>query len=129
MLAAGLPILQLAILLLESPSILLRGEDLLHEGPLPLLILKPAREKLGGTFDDRPHLAVFRSLHLAAIFLVMSVRVEHIPHLEQLKVALELGREIRAWKIVPVATSRGLLRLRYGMSVLAPIWKVKQGSG
>lgn len=94
-LVEGLPstallLLYLAVLLLEAPTLLLASKDFFHKSTLAVLVLDPARQVLGGSFDDGTNLAVLRCLHFAAIFLVVTVRVKDISHLQKLQVSLEL---------------------------------------
>lgn len=93
-LATGLPVLQVAILLLEAASVLLASKYLFHERPLSLLVLDAATEELGRTLNNCANLAVFRRLHLAAVFPVVTMWIQDITHFEELQVSLEFWREV-----------------------------------
>ena len=119
-LPARLRNLQLTILLLEPPSLLLTSKNFLNKGLLALFVLDPAREELSRTFDDSPDLTVLRRLHLSAVLFVVAVRVEHVTHLQELQVSLELGCKIGAGKVVPLG-ARSCFLLLVTMSADAPI--------
>jgi hypothetical protein len=120
LLAAAFLGLHLGILLLEAATLLLSGKDLFDESAFAVLVLDSGRQVLRRTLDDGTDLAVLGCLHLAAILLVVAVRVEDVTHLQELQVSLELGCEIGAGKVVPLGT-RSCFLLLVTMSADAPI--------
>jgi hypothetical protein len=120
LLAAALLGLHLGILLLEAAALLFSGKDLFDEGAFAVLVLDSGRQILGGTLDDGTDLAVLGCLHLAAILLVVAVRIKDVTHLQQLQVSLELGCEVGAGKVVPLG-ARSCFLLLITMSADAPI--------
>lgn len=103
--------LHFAILLLEATTLLFSSKDLFHESTFAILVLDSGGEVFGGTLDDGTNLAVLRCLHLAAVFLVVTVRVKHITHLQQLQISLELWGEVGSRQVVPLGTSSRFLFL------------------
>jgi len=57
------------------------------------------------------HLREFRCFSLAVVLLIVTMRVKRVPHLEKLKVPLQLGREVRTREIVPGRAGSGFLLL------------------
>lgn len=104
--------LDFAVLAPETTGLLFTGKYLFNKVAFPVLLLDPASEVFGGAFDDSANLTVLGSLHLAAIFLVVAMRVEDITHFQELQVALELGCEVGFWKVVPGCAGGGFLLLR-----------------
>lgn len=121
LLSARLGGLDVAILSLETASVLLAGQDFFDKGLLAILVVDSAREVLGGSLDDGTNLGVFRRSHLAILLLVMSMRIKHVTHLQQLKISLQLGGEVGTRHVVPLFTRSGFLRLEK-QSMLAKVF-------
>jgi inosine/guanosine/xanthosine phosphorylase family protein len=121
LLSAGLGTLDVAILLLEAASVLLAREDFVDEGLLAILVVESTREVLGRTLNDGADMGVLWRSHLATILLVMSMRIKHVTHLQQLKISLQLRSEVGTGHVVPRFTSGGFLRLEK-QSMLAKIF-------
>jgi len=118
LLSARLPALDVRVLGPETTSLLLSGQNFFNKRPLTILVLDPTTEIFGGSFDDSTDLRILWSLELAIIFLVVTVRIKNIPHLEKLKVALELRSEIGLGKVVPALTGGGYFLLQMRVSQL-----------
>jgi inosine/guanosine/xanthosine phosphorylase family protein len=103
--------LDVAILSLETASVLLAGQDFFDKGLLAILVVDSAREVLGGSLDDGADLGVLGRSHLAILLLVVSMRIKHITHLQQLEISLQLGGKIGTRHVVPLFTRSGFLRL------------------
>ena len=110
-LSAGFCILNLIVLPLEATAVFLIAHLLLDEVLRSLLLVDATRIPLCWSFDNGAHLRESRYLAFPQILLVVSVRVEDIAHLDELKVALERSRELCLWQIVPLCTSACLIVL------------------
>jgi inosine/guanosine/xanthosine phosphorylase family protein len=121
LLSACLGALDVAILLLETAGVLLAGQDFVDKGLLAILVVESAREVLGRTLDDGTDMGVLWRSHLAAVLLVMSMRIKHVTHLQQLEISLQLRSEVGTGHVVPWFTSSGFLRLEK-QSMLAKIF-------
>lgn len=111
LLSACLGGLDVAILSLEAAGVLLAGQDFVDKGLLAILVVESAGEVLGRTLDDGADLGVLWRSHLATILFVMSMRIKHVTHLEQLEISLQLWSEVGAGHVVPLFTGSGFLRL------------------
>lgn len=116
LLAARLVDLDVAVLLLEATSVFLVRKHFVDKSPLAVLVVNSGREVLGRTLDDGTNLRVLRRSHLSVVLLVVPVRVEHITHLEKLKISLQFWCQIGAGHVEPLLSGRRLLRLRKKMS-------------
>ena len=103
--------LDFAVLLLEASGLLLAGKDFLHESALAVLVLDSGGEVLGRALDDGTDLAVLRCLHLAAVLLVVAMRVKDVTHLQELQISLELWGEVGLGQVEPLGTSSRFLFL------------------
>ena len=97
-------------------SLLLASQHFLDKRPLALLVLDAAGEVLGRPFDDGADLTILWCLHLAILFLVVAVGIEHTTHLDELEIALELGCEVGLGQVKPLVAGGSLLLL-YSKSV------------
>lgn len=111
LLAAALLLLSLAILLLEATVLLFAGKDFFDKRAFAILVLDSARKILGRPLIYGTNLAVLGRVHLATFLLVVTMRVKHVTHLQQLKIPLELWCEVRAREVVPLGAGGGLLFL------------------
>lgn len=111
LLSTSLIDLHLAILLLETSSGVLSGENLVNERRLAVFVGESGAVILGWTLDNSANMGVLWRPKLPVLLFVMPVRIKHITHLEQLKISLQFGSEIRTWKVVPLLTSGSLFAL------------------
>jgi len=127
LLSACLGGLDVAILPLETTSVFLAGKNFVDKGLLAILVVESAREVLGGALDDGADMGILRRSHLAVLLLVVSMRIKHVTHLQELKISLQLRSEVGTRHVVPLFTGGGLLRLER-QSMLAKIslmWMLK----
>jgi hypothetical protein len=75
------------ILSLELARRLFLGKDLLHKGLLPVLLVDAAVVELSRAFDNSPDMTEGGNVRLGIRLFVVALRVQHVSHLEQLKVA------------------------------------------
>jgi len=121
LLSACLGCLDVAILSLETASVFLAGEDLVNKGLLAILVVESSREVLGGALDDGADVRILRRSHLAVLLLVMSMRIKHVTHLQELEISLQLGSEVGPGHVVPLFAGGGFLGLEK-QSMLANVF-------
>jgi inosine/guanosine/xanthosine phosphorylase family protein len=121
LLSARLRALDVAVLSLETAGVFLAGQDFVDKGLLAILVVESAREVLGGTLDDGADVRVWRRCHLAILLLVMSMRIKHVTHLQELEISLQLRSEVGTGHVVPLFARSGFLRLE-NRSMLAKIF-------
>ena len=114
LLSTGLCLENVVVLSLELARRLFLREHFLYEGLLSVLVVDPAVVELGRAFDDGSDVAEGRYVRLGVGLLVVSLRVEHVAHLEQLQVASQLRRHVGLWHVEPVGARGGSLLLCEG---------------
>lgn len=105
LLAAGFGSLDVLVFSLETFGSTLQGQGLFDEVLLAILLGDAVAEELGGTLNDSSNLRVLRWVGLAVILLVVSVRVKHGTHADELKVSLQLGSHFCLGEVEPLRPS------------------------
>jgi hypothetical protein len=118
LLSTRLDLLYLVVLPLKSSTLPLYGHVLPHKGACTIPLVDARAVPLRWPFYDSTDLRKGWNFALAALFLVMSFRIENRAHFEQLKVSLEFRSQDGFGQIVPVRSGRGGL-----LSKISTKWK------
>lgn len=108
LLSTGLGGLDVAVLGLETFVLPLQCQDLLDKVLLAVLLGDTTTEELGGTLDDGADLRELGDLGLAILLLVMSLRVEHRTHPNELEISLELWGQFGLGEVEPIGSGGSL---------------------
>ena len=103
-LAAGFGGLDISVFLLETLGSTLQGQCLFDKVLLPILLGDAVAEELCRALNDGSDLRILRWVGLAVVLLVVSVRVKHRTHADELKVSLQLGSHLCLGEIEPLGT-------------------------
>lgn len=112
LLPARLRVLNLAVFPLEATSLCLVPHLRFHKVLGSIFPIDAPRVPLSWSLDDCANLRESRYFALPAILLVVPVRIEHIAHFDELKIAFESSREFSFWEVEPLGTCIGLIVLR-----------------
>lgn len=111
LLPAGFGGLDLTILILESSSVCLSSQHLLHHGLFSLLIGQSSTEELSWALDDSAHLWELWYLRPRRFFFVMSLWIQDSTHTEELEITLELRSYDSLREVKPLFASSSFLSL------------------
>lgn len=114
LLSTGFGSLDVPVFLLETLGATLQSQGLFDKVLLAILLGDAVAEELGGALDDGSHLGVLRNIGLAVVLLVVSVRIKHRTHADELKISLELCGQFSLGKVEP-SRSSGLFFLEVAL--------------
>lgn len=97
------------VFVLEAFGATLECQGFLYEILLAILLSNTVAKEFGRTLDDSSDLRVLWWVCFAVVLLIVSVRVKHRAHPDELEVSLELCRHFSLRKVEPLGSGIWLL--------------------
>lgn len=107
LLSTGFGSLNVPVFLLETLGTTLQSQCLFDKVLLAVLLGDTVAEEFSGALNDGSHLRVLRGVGLAVVLLVVSMRIKHRTHADELKISLELCGHFSLGKIEPCRSGIG----------------------